>query len=67
MSIKPDDVLRCKECNKKISFLNKLTSSCRCNEVFCNLHRLDHTCTFDYKQDYKNNNKLIKVVADKMA
>jgi hypothetical protein len=67
MSVKNDEILRCKECNKKISFLHKLTCTCRCKEVFCNLHRVNHICSFDYKEDYKNNNKLVKVVADKMA
>ena len=53
--------LRCKECNKKISFMNAITSTCRCKEIFCNLHRIDHKCSFDYKEDYKNNNKMIKI------
>ena len=58
--------LRCKECNKKISFMNALTATCRCKEVFCNFHRIDHKCTFDYKEDYKNNNKLSKITVDKI-
>ena len=57
---------RCKICTKKISLLDTVTCTCRCKEVFCPLHRLDHNCTFDYKKDYKDNNKLVKITADKI-
>ncbi len=59
--------MRCKVCNKKISLLETITATCRCKEVFCNMHRIDHMCAFDYKKDYKNNNKLTSCVADKLS
>lgn len=57
---------KCKVCNKKINFINIITCTCRCKEVFCPLHRISHECIFDYKEDYKNNNKLVKIVGEKI-
>lgn len=31
------------------------------------MHRIDHDCAFDYKENYKNNNKLVACVADKLS
>jgi len=30
--------------------------ACKCDKYFCAVHRgnYDHSCTFDYKSDYKN-------------
>ena len=58
-------------CRKKLSAIS-LSLTCRCNKVFCPLHRLpeSHKCTFDYKND--NNLKQcvkveeLKCVADKI-
>lgn len=58
---------RCQVCSRKISLLESITATCRCKEIFCSMHRIEHKCTFDYKEDYKNNNKLVKCVSDKIA
>ena len=60
-------MLRCKVCHKKISLLESIIATCRCNETFCNMHRIDHDCAFDYKENYKKNNKLVACVADKLS
>lgn len=57
---------KCSACNKKISLVETITSKCRCEKIFCNVHRIDHICSFDYKDHYKNNNTLIKVIGEKI-
>ena len=54
---------RCDVCNKKVGLLG---FECRCDGMFCALHRLDkdHDCKFDYKtlqrsELAKNNPKII--------
>lgn len=46
---------RCKICNTK-----KYVQKCKCQDMFCPLHRLpnDHGCIFDWRSFYDN--KLIK-------
>lgn len=48
---------RCFMCNRKCGYLGFL---CKCNYVFCDLHRLpsSHNCSFDFKQ--KHQRKLSK-------
>lgn len=40
---------RCNICNKKITLLS---FNCKCNNVFCALHRFpeEHQCPIDYKK-----------------
>lgn len=61
---------RCKHpgCNRKISFVYKSIGLCRCGNVYCQHHRLDHKCTFDYKSHNKKvlSKELRKVVAEKI-
>ncbi len=48
-----------KNCNRKL----KLTDfACKCEKIFCKIHRLpeDHNCIYDYKE---NNNKQKKIEA----
>ena len=48
-------------CNRKL----KLTDyACKCEKIFCKIHRLpeDHNCVYDYKE---NNNKQKKIEAMK--
>jgi hypothetical protein len=42
------DTTRCWSCNKKVGLLG---FKCRCDYVFCSMHRYSdkHTCSFDYK------------------
>merc|ERR1712126_348399 len=43
----------CRECNKKLKFIN--TYLCRCGYNFCVRHRFNdqHNCTFDFKSEAK--------------
>ena len=55
----------CHTCNKKISFVEEITSKCKCNNLFCKEHKLSflHNCSYDYIQEYKKscNSNLIKI------
>ena len=55
-------------CKKKITLVD---FPCKCEHIFCSLHRLpeNHECTFDHRQSALNNlsKKLVKVVADKVT
>ncbi len=46
---------RCSSCNKKIGILY---FDCKCNKIFCELHRFpfEHECTYNWKK--KNNDEL---------
>ena len=59
---------KCKVCKKKLGLL---PFKCKCEHIFCSLHRYaeDHNCTFNYKDEYMTNfNKNNpKVVAEKIA
>lgn len=57
MKKKTCDFLSCKT---KISQLNMLTNKCKCNLIFCTIHRLpeSHNCSYNFKND-KNNEKFI--------
>ena len=54
---------RCDHCNKKIGLLGQ---KCKCERVFCisHLHAEEHSCTFDYRAEAKEN---LKRSADKLA
>ena len=61
--------LRCKQCNKKISFIPFI---CKCNYSFCINHRYPHThnCSFDNislkKDKIKKDNPKINIKFDKI-
>ena len=42
----------CYICNKKLPFY---TIKCKCDKLFCNIHRnfTDHDCQYDYKSESK--------------
>ena len=42
------DPTKCFKCHKKLGLLG---TECKCNYVFCNLHRLpeDHDCSYNYE------------------
>lgn len=54
---------RCDQCNKKVGLMGQ---KCKCERVFCisHLHAEEHSCTFDYKAEAKEN---LKRSADKLA
>ena len=39
----------CKVCNKRVMFHNK----CKCQELFCSNHMLNHPCSFDHQGQHK--------------
>jgi hypothetical protein len=47
----------CKICNKKIlkHFIN--IYKCKCYNIYCSEHKLNHNCPYDYHLNYK---KIIK-------
>lgn len=51
----------CQKCNKKIDLLDIIISKCRCCNVYCMHHRLDHDCEFDYRALYNMTNNMIKL------
>ncbi len=58
---------KCCVCGSKISIVDSIMCKCRCNNLYCKAHRLDHQCTFDYQLDYKTSNKLVKLVDTKLV
>ena len=64
--------MKCKypDCKKKIDLVLQATNKCKCDLIFCDLHKNSeiHNCTFDYKKEQydKLKQELIKVVADKI-
>tara|TARA_Y100000389_G_C16949256_1_gene265668 strand:- start:148 stop:348 length:201 start_codon:yes stop_codon:yes gene_type:complete len=60
---------RCNVCDKKLkNIFVEITGKCRCGNVFCKEHIINHNCTFDYKQLYVTEKKdeLIIVKKDKV-
>lgn len=51
------------ECKKRISLVDMLSSKCKCDKVFCILHRLpeSHKCTFDYTKEYDREKEISKM------
>jgi hypothetical protein len=48
----------CYACAKKIGLLDIITCKCRCGNLYCCKHRLDHICSYDYSQNYQIPDKL---------
>lgn len=59
-------IKRCTVCDSKLKTIDVIISTCRCGNIYCTQHRIDHKCTFDYKNDYKLNNTLVKIDAQKV-
>lgn len=53
---------RCQVCKVKIPLALR-TRLCKCGGLYCGLHIMDHSCTYDYKKDKV---QLTKVVASKV-
>ena len=58
---------RCASCDKKIRQIDEIMSKCRCGNIYCIMHRVDHNCDYDYKRDYHKNNNLFKLEAEKVS
>lgn len=58
---------RCNVCKSKISIVDSIMCKCRCNNLFCKSHRLDHNCSFDYQLEYKTSSKLVKLTENKLV
>ena len=56
--------MRCLICNKK----NIMNLKCRCDHFFCQKHLLPeiHGCSYDYTEKTKLEEKLVKVVKEKV-
>ena len=55
-------------CKKRISLTDSIQGKCRCNLVFCKLHRLpeQHKCLYTYEVDAESYVKENGCVADRM-
>jgi hypothetical protein len=59
-------MIKCFECNKKIKLIDTIICSCRCGNVYCVKHRLDHKCLFDYHETYQKPEKIESHKIDKI-
>lgn len=48
----------CFICDKKIRSIYLQMYTCRCKGVFCDKHKTNHDCSFNYKSMFKRNNIL---------
>ena len=60
---------RCFECNKKLNSIFITINTCRCKNLYCVQHMINHKCSFDYKKNEKNilEKTLVKVVPEKFV
>ena len=58
---------KCKICKKKLGLV---PFKCKCNNIYCSLHRYaeDHNCVYNYKDEYQKNfsKNNPKVIAEKV-
>ena len=45
--------MRCFMCNAKVMLVDEIIGKCKCQHVFCKIHRLpaQHLCTYIFKFD----------------
>ena len=58
------------ECNKRISAVDTIMSSCNCGKQFCTIHRLSemHKCSYNYKHiDISGEIDKLKCVSDRVS
>lgn len=62
-------MVKCASCNYKIKDIFIEIHTCKCKGIYCNRHKLDHNCLFDYKKQCKENlqNNLHRVVSNKVT
>lgn len=44
------ETIRCNKCNIKINRYLKKMFTCKCNKVYCSLHKFNHNCDFNYQE-----------------
>lgn len=44
------ETVRCKKCNVKLPSYLKQMFTCKCDNVYCSLHKLNHDCDFNYRE-----------------
>lgn len=52
----------CKACKKKIKSTLVDIYTCRCKHLYCGIHLHNHNCNFDYKTQFKEENRDLVVV-----
>jgi hypothetical protein len=50
--------IRCYICNKKLSLVKQITNKCKCKYVFCDEHKTNHNCNFDYQKQNRDKLKM---------
>ena len=40
---------KCLTCKRKLKLVETIHGLCRCKQLFCSHHLLNHNCEFDYK------------------
>ncbi len=58
-------MLKCKLCNKKIIMMLKDLYVCRCLNYYCSGHMHTHSCSFNYKQLFVEQNKELVQIKQK--
>ncbi len=58
----------CYICKKKIPIVYQSLHTCRCKNLYCKIHLIDHNCEFDYKLTAKEQilKSMPQVVASKV-
>ena len=53
---------RCDFCQKKLQLAQTISGKCKCDKIFCLMHRLSetHQCTYDHKSEMLNAEKLLQ-------
>ena len=56
--------VKCLTCKRKLKLVETVYGLCRCKQVFCPQHLINHICNFDYKTSEqeriaKNNPQMI--------
>lgn len=69
VKIKKKIICNHEQCKKKLKLVDITMGVCRCNQIFCNMHRLpeNHDCSFNFiidKDAFIENNQCIKCKVD---
>ena len=65
--MKNSNKIKCMVCGKKISGHLAVMYTCKCKNVYCSDHKLQHECSYDYKTNDLDkpllhlNNKITKI------
>ena len=49
--------MKCMICRRKVPTIFLDVYTCKCNNIYCPVHRNDHSCTYNY---YKEHQKKLK-------